>query len=105
MPFGNVAVGAVDRVHRDGLGLVLDDPAARGKGVCTYACGALSRWAFEELTLFRLELGHRTNNPASCRVARVAGFTVEGLQRRNLTYDGGVHHDVELHARLASDPH
>ncbi|MBM7170628.1 GNAT family N-acetyltransferase [Streptomyces sp. G44] len=100
---GNVAVGAVNRVH--GLGWVSywTTPAARGRGVATYACKAVVRWAFGELGLFRLELGHRTDNPASCRVAEAAGFRVEGLQRRRLAYDG-VRHDVELHARLATDP-
>jgi RimJ/RimL family protein N-acetyltransferase len=52
--------------------------------------------------LFRLELGHRVNNPASCRVASRAGFLVEGLERQKLAYDG-VRFDVELHARLATD--
>jgi RimJ/RimL family protein N-acetyltransferase len=52
--------------------------------------------------LFRLELGHRVNNPASCRVASRAGFAVEGLERQKLLYDG-VRYDVELHARLATD--
>jgi RimJ/RimL family protein N-acetyltransferase len=35
-------------------------------------------------------------------VGAVAGFGVEGLQRQKLEYDGQ-RHDVELHARLASD--
>lgn len=100
---GNVAVGAVNRVH--GLGWVSywTTPAAQGKGIATYACRAVARWAFDGLGLFRLELGHRTNNRASCRVAGAAGFTVEGLQRQRLEYDG-VRYDVELHARLATDP-
>ncbi|MET9550442.1 GNAT family N-acetyltransferase [Streptomyces sp. NPDC006627] len=100
---GNVAVGAVNRVH--GLGWVSywTTPAAQGKGIATYACRAVARWAFDDLGLFRLELGHRTNNRASCRVAEAAGFTVEGLQRQRLEYDG-VRYDVELHTRLATDP-
>lgn len=50
-----------------------------------------------------LELGHRTNNPASCVVARRARFLVEGLERQKLRY-GDERFDVELHARLATDP-
>jgi hypothetical protein len=38
----------------------------------------VARWAFDDAELFRLELGHRVNNPASCGVARAAGFAVEG---------------------------
>ncbi|MFH8488429.1 GNAT family N-acetyltransferase [Streptomyces longisporoflavus] len=103
VPLGNVAVGAVNHVHATGWVSYWTAPSARGSGVATYGCDALARWAFGELGLFRLELGHRVNNPASCRVARGAGFAPEGLQRQKLAYDG-VRYDVELHARLASDP-
>ncbi|MFD3516364.1 GNAT family N-acetyltransferase [Streptomyces sp. NPDC058657] len=99
---GNVAVGAVDRRHSTGWVSYWTTATARGRGVASQACAALARWAFDEAGLFRLELGHRVNNPASCRVAAAAGFAVEGLQRQKLAYDG-VRHDVELHARLASD--
>jgi RimJ/RimL family protein N-acetyltransferase len=71
--------------------------------VATAAVRAVAGWAFQDVGLFRLELGHRTNNPASCRVAVGAGFVVEGLERGKLRYDG-VRYDVELHARLATDP-
>jgi RimJ/RimL family protein N-acetyltransferase len=63
---------------------------------------AVATWAFDEVGLFRLELGHRTNNPASCVVATRTGFLVEGLQRGKLSYDDQRY--VELHARLAPDP-
>ncbi|MFJ2570936.1 hypothetical protein ACIOYT_11045 [Streptomyces halstedii] len=36
-------------------------------------------------------------------VARRAGFTAEGIERGKLRY-GDVRHDVERHARLATDP-
>jgi RimJ/RimL family protein N-acetyltransferase len=102
-PLGNVAVGAVNHVHATGWVSYWTAPAARGRRVATYGCEGVSRWAFGELGLFRLELGHRVNNPASCKVAQGAGFAAEGLQRQKLAY-GGVRYDVELHARLASDP-
>ncbi|PWI11286.1 GNAT family N-acetyltransferase [Streptomyces sp. NWU339] len=75
---------------------------ARGRGTASRACRAVARWAFEDAELFRLELGHRVNDPASCKVARAVGFVVEGRQRQKLEYDG-VRYDVELHARLATD--
>ncbi|OLZ58530.1 GNAT family N-acetyltransferase [Streptomyces amritsarensis] len=99
---GNVAVGAVDPRHRTGWVSYWTGAAARGRGVASGGCRAVAAWAFEDAGLFRLELGHRVNNPASCRVARAAGFAVEGVQRRKLEYDG-VRYDVELHARLATD--
>ncbi|MEU5535999.1 GNAT family N-acetyltransferase [Streptomyces sp. NPDC020362] len=99
---GNVAVGALDRRHRTGWVSYWTTAAARGQGVASAACRSLVHWAFDEAGLFRLELGHRVNNPASCRVADAAGFVVEGVQLQKLEYDG-VRYDVELHARLATD--
>ncbi|WP_149182106.1 GNAT family N-acetyltransferase [Streptomyces sp. TRM49041] len=99
---GQVRVGPVDRRHSTGWVSYWTTASARGRGVACRACRAVARWAFDDAELFRLELGHRVNNPASCRVARAAGFAVEGRQRQKLEYDG-VRYDVELHARLVMD--
>jgi RimJ/RimL family protein N-acetyltransferase len=78
-------------------------PAARGQGVAPRAVQAVAAWAFD-LGFHRLELGHSTQNTASCRVADKSGFRLEGTRR-----DQGLHadswHDMHLHARLASDLH
>ncbi|MEV6653090.1 GNAT family N-acetyltransferase [Streptomyces sp. NPDC051219] len=100
---GCVAVTAVNRTHDTGWISYWTVKAARGRGVASAGLCALARWAFDDLGLFRLELGHRTNNPASCAVAMRAGFAVEGLERARLRY-GDVRYDVERHARLATDP-
>ncbi|MFF9352721.1 GNAT family N-acetyltransferase [Streptomyces sp. NPDC014734] len=99
---GQVCVGSVDRRHAVGWVSYWTTATARGQGTASRACRAVARWAFDDAGLFRLELGHRVNNPASCGVARAAGFAVEGRQRQKLEYDG-VRFDVELHARLATD--
>ncbi|MGW2473848.1 GNAT family N-acetyltransferase [Streptomyces sp. NPDC001665] len=100
---GGVAVSGPDPRHATGWISYWTGAAARGRGVATLGCRALADWCFAELDLFRLELGHRTNNPVSCRVALAAGFAAEGVQRQKLAYDG-VRYDVETHARLATDP-
>lgn len=74
----------------------------RGRGLTTRGLATASDWAFSE-GLFRLELGHRVNNPASCKVATRAGFAAEGIERAKLRY-GVDRYDVETHARLATDP-
>lgn len=99
---GQVCVGSVDRRHAVGWVSYWTTATARGQGIASRACRAVARWAFDDAELFRLELGHRVNNPASCGVARAAGFAVEGQQRQKLEYDG-VRFDVELHARLATE--
>ncbi|WBO67399.1 GNAT family N-acetyltransferase [Streptomyces camelliae] len=75
---------------------------ARGRGVAVRATTALSRWAFEEVGLHRLELSHATANQASCRVAVKAGFAPEGTKRSALLHPDGWH-DVHLHARVRGD--
>ncbi|WP_394615794.1 GNAT family N-acetyltransferase [Lentzea sp. JNUCC 0626] len=102
VPVGNVAVSSVERRHLTGWISYWTLEAARGKGIATQACRAVSEFAFTELELFRLELAHRLDNPASCRVATGAGFAVEGVERARLLYDG-VRYDTETHARLATD--
>ncbi|ONI55653.1 MULTISPECIES: GNAT family N-acetyltransferase [unclassified Streptomyces] len=99
---GCVAVRAVNRAHDTGWVSYWTTEAARGRGVAPAGVRALTRWAFGELGLYRLELGHRTDNPASCRVAVRAGFAPEGIERGKLRY-GDVRYDVERHARLADD--
>ena len=98
---GNVAVTRIDD-HRNGWVSYWVVPEARGRGIAVAGTRLLAKWAFEERGLFRLELGHRTNNPASCRVAVKAGFLAEGIERGRLCYEG-VRYDVERHARLATD--
>jgi RimJ/RimL family protein N-acetyltransferase len=102
VPVGNVAVSSVERRHLTGWVSYWMREEARGKGLATRAALEVSEFAFSELGLFRLEIAHRLDNPASCRVAKGAGFAVEGVERARLLYDG-VRYDTETHARLATD--
>ena len=99
---GNVGIGSME--HRHGTGWVYYWVSAdlRGRGLATLALASIADWAFTEQGLHRLELGHRTNNPASCRVAAKAGFAFEGIERQKLKY-GTERFDVETHARLRTD--
>lgn len=100
---GSVMVSAIERRHDTGWVSYWTAPLARGRGIATVAAAALAAHAFDQLGLFRLELGHRLNNPASCGVALGAGFAAEGIERAKLRY-GERRYDVETHARLAGDP-
>ncbi|WP_225728062.1 MULTISPECIES: GNAT family N-acetyltransferase [unclassified Nocardia] len=77
-------------------------PSARGRAVASRALSELTRWAFDELGLHRIEVAHSTSNPASCRVAERAGYPWEGTKRRQARHADGWH-DMHLHARLADD--
>lgn len=99
---GDVGLTAVDRRHDSAWVSYWLARDARGQGLATRAVATVARWAFAD-GLFRLELGHRVNNPASCRVATAAGFRAEGVERAKLRYRSE-RFDVETHARLATDP-
>lgn len=99
---GAVGASAIELRHQTAWMSYWLAAPARGKGYATAALVAVSGWAFAH-GLHRLELGHRVNNPASCRVATAAGFAAEGVERDKLRY-GTQRFDVETHARLATDP-
>ncbi|EYT57056.1 GCN5 family acetyltransferase [Curtobacterium flaccumfaciens UCD-AKU] len=99
---GNVGLSAIEFRHGTAWAHYWVAADARGRGLAARALTSVSSWAFDA-GLFRLELGHRTNNPASCRVAAAAGFSAEGIERQKLRY-GSERFDVETHARLAIDP-
>lgn len=100
---GNVGLAHIDQIHETAWASYWVGAEARGQQLATRGLLSVSRWGFEKAGLFRLELGHRVNNAASCVVAERAGFIAEGVERAKLKY-GTERFDVELHARLATDP-
>jgi len=62
--------------------------AARGRGIATRALRMLSRWAFDQLALARLELTCAPDNLPSQRVAERCGFVREGVLRSHIRFQG-----------------
>ena len=77
-------------------------PFARGRGIATDALRLLSRWAFDQLGLERLQLKADPNNAASQRVAEKAGYQREGLLRSSFVVRGR-RSDSALYSRLPTD--
>lgn len=100
---GNVALNHIEHRHDTAWASYWVAERFRGRGLATWGLIGLADHAFSDLGLFRLELGHRVDNVASCRVAVRAGFSAEGIERSKLRY-GDLRFDVETHARLATDP-
>lgn len=100
---GNVGVSNIERRHDTGWTYYWVAAQQQRQGLATRGLNSLAHWAFHDAGLFRLELGHRVNNPSSCTVATRAGFAAEGVERSKLRY-GDERFDVELHARLFADP-
>ena len=103
VPVANVALTSVSRRHATAWVSYFSSGAVRGRGHVRRSLAAVVEWAFAELDLFRLELGHRTNNPASGAVAEAVGFVPEGVERAKLRY-GDERFDVRTMALLATDP-
>ncbi|MFF4017818.1 GNAT family N-acetyltransferase [Streptomyces sp. NPDC001843] len=103
---GHVGVNAIDQVFRLARVGYWVLPEARGHGVAARALALAARWAFDELGLHRLELGHALGHDASCRIAEKCGFPYEGTLRGAMFEAGrrDAFRDVHLHARIATDP-
>lgn len=99
---GNVGLSGIERRHGTAWVSYWLSAYQRGKGYAVSSLATVVVHAFDD-GLFRLELGHRVNNPASCRVATRAGFLAEGVERQKLSY-GTERFDVETHSRLRIDP-
>ncbi len=78
-------------------------PQARRLGIAARAVRLVSRWAFDEVGIDRLELMTLLDNEASQGVARRAGFHREGVLRAFFDLRGQPQ-DVVLFSLLADDP-
>lgn len=78
-------------------------PEHRGSGLASRACASLVTYAFSEMGVTRVELGHRADNVASRRVALKSGFTPsdDGVPAPRNSRERFA---VESHQRHASDP-
>jgi RimJ/RimL family protein N-acetyltransferase len=79
-------------------------PTARGRGVARSCVNAVTRWAFEEYHLARVQLAHSVENDASCHVALASGFAPEGTLRSSYVDIEHVRHDEHIHGRVVGDP-
>jgi RimJ/RimL family protein N-acetyltransferase len=77
-------------------------PGYRGQGFTGEALRVLSRWAFDEVGLRRVELHIDPDNAGSRGVAERAGFRVEGLLRQRFLHRGQPT-DMLLYSLLATD--
>ncbi|MER5292748.1 GNAT family N-acetyltransferase [Streptomyces pharetrae] len=102
---GHIGVNLIDRSMRCARVGYWVLPEARGHHVATRALTLAAHWAFTDLDLHRLELGHALGHDASCRIARRCGFRPEGTLRGAMWEAGSrdTFRDAHLHARLATD--
>lgn len=103
---GHIGINEINPVIRNAIVGYWILPEARGRGLASRALTLASRWAFTELPVHRLELGHALGHGASCRVAERCGFPYEGTLRGAMFEAGrrDAFRDIHLHARIATDP-
>lgn len=72
----------------------------QGRGLVTEAVQALSRMAFDVLQAQRVEIRMDDINAASWKVAERAGFTLEGVLRRDTVAVDGRVRDTRVYSRV-----
>jgi RimJ/RimL family protein N-acetyltransferase len=77
--------------------------SARRRGLATRAVRLVSRWAFDELEIERIELRVHPENEPSRRVAERAGFTPEGIERASRAWPDGTRFDSVVYSLLRAD--
>lgn len=74
--------------------------AKQGRGYATEMTVALTRYAFNALGVRRVEIRHADGNEASRRVIEKAGFTHEGLLRRDSIMPDGRVEDTHVYSHI-----
>jgi RimJ/RimL family protein N-acetyltransferase len=79
LPVGHAELEILPEHELGRIGAVAVAPHARGRGIGAKLVDSLVDWAFEELSLHRLELVVFSFNEPARRIYRRAGFREEGL--------------------------
>jgi RimJ/RimL family protein N-acetyltransferase len=101
-PAGAIGMSVNSMNYRGRIGYWVAAPS-RGAGVCTRALRLLSRWAFDDLELRRLELITDPDNVASQRVAEKVGYRREGVMRSHLLHPDGRLRDSVMFSLLPGE--
>ena len=100
---GTIGLSQIDRRHRRAeYGVLIGEPAARGKGLAAEASRLLLRYAFGELGLHRVFLHVLAENEPALRLYERLGFKTEGCLRQHVSKAGRLR-DVIVMAVLATE--
>lgn len=85
---GNIKLGPIDRIHMHSvIGLLIGDKSCWGKGYASEAIYAVTRYAFEELKLIKIEAGCYESNAGSLKAFKKVGYIEEGRLRSRRILD------------------
>ena len=93
---GNIKIGPVNWVHRFAdISLLIGDKNFWGKGIATEAIQLVCNYGFNNLNLNKIKAGAYEQNIGSIKAFMKAGFTKEGLIKKQWNV-GGVFFDEVL---------
>ncbi len=100
---GAIGLNILPDVHRKcaEIGYWIGEPFW-GRGICSAALQVLTRYAFRELDLVRIQAAVFEWNPASMKVLEKGGYRQEGRLRKAVFKDGQII-DAVLYAILAEE--
>lgn len=97
---GSIGVSRQQNIHRRTaeMGYYVAE-AYWGRGIATIAVRAACDWVFKNTDILRIYAEPFAGNVASCRVLEKAGFSLEGVLRKNAVKNGEVL-DMKLYAHI-----
>lgn len=96
------AIGLIDlfdfdpKNHRAGIGIVIQNPQERNKGVGAEALDLLIQYAFQQLNLHQLYANIGSNNEISLKLFTKFGFQKIGV-KKDWNFLNGKYHDEEIY--------
>ena len=76
------------------IGIAIAEKGLRGKGIGGEVNMLLTKLAFEQYNLHKVELWTRGDNPAAIRSAEKNGYKIEGRTRDTVYFDGAFHDGI-----------
>lgn len=86
---GNIKLGPINNNHKTGdISLFIGDINFWGKGIAVEAIKTITKFAFEQLDLYKISAGAYADNIASTKAFIKAGYKEDGIRRNHFLFQG-----------------
>ena len=86
---GNIKLGFININHKIGdISLFIGDTKFWGQGVAVEAINTITKFAFEQLELYKLSAGAYSENIASTKAFIRAGYKEDGIRKNHFLFQG-----------------
>ena len=84
---GNIKLGPINNNHKIGdISLFIGDTNFWGKGVAVEAINTITKFAFEQLDLYKISAGAYAENTASTNAFIKAGYKKDGIRKNHFLF-------------------